>query len=188
MLAMLRANAWAVTAFVWGVAEATLFFFVPDVLISFVGLRRGARAGLVASLAAAIGASVGGALMYLWSTSDPAAAERAVLAVPAISDVMAAAAHTAMQTQGWFAATLEGPLSRTPYKVYAIYAPHVGAGLIPFALASIVARLPRFLIAAFGAALARHWLGRFASETTLTWVLAAFWVVFYAVFFAVTPS
>ena len=50
-------------AFVWGAAEAFLFFIVPDVLIGYAALRRGARAGLIAAVLAALGASVGGAAM-----------------------------------------------------------------------------------------------------------------------------
>lgn len=188
MLARLRAHVWTIAAFVWGVAEATLFFIVPDVLLSFIGLRRGARAGLVAALVAALGASAGGAVMYLWSSNDPAGVERLVLGVPAVSEAMAGAARRAMETDGWFTATLEGPFSRTPYKVYAIYAPHLGVGLWAFALASIAARLPRFALNALAGALARRFLGRWFSQTQLSWTLAAVWLAFYLVFFAVMPN
>jgi membrane protein YqaA with SNARE-associated domain len=50
-------------AFIWGLAEATLFFIVPDVYLGFVALfdwRRALRA-LAAPIA---GAVLGGALMY----------------------------------------------------------------------------------------------------------------------------
>ncbi|MCE3289658.1 MAG: hypothetical protein K0R83_1670, partial [Caulobacter sp.] len=45
----------------WGVAEATLFFVVPDLLIGYLALTRGFRAGAWASLLAATGAVIGGA-------------------------------------------------------------------------------------------------------------------------------
>src|SRR5690606_22723656 len=122
-----------VAAFLWGLAEGTLFFFVPDVLLSFIGLRRDAKAAAIACGWAAIGAAMGGVIMFAWSIAAPEAAYAAVLAVPAVSAGMGAAALQAMQEQGWFIATLEGPLSRTPYKVYAVIAPHAGAPLWLFA-------------------------------------------------------
>jgi len=175
-------------AFAWGVAEGTLFFIVPDVLLSFIGLRRGAQPAFIACLAAAIGAALGGVVMYAWSAQDPAGVYDLVLHVPAISGDMGEAARTAMAEQGWFAATLEGPLSRTPYKVYAVLAPQAGAPLWLFAAASILARLPRFLIVSMACALiSRYGAPRFGMAT-LTRALALGWVLFYVGFFALTPG
>ena len=50
-------------AALWGLAEATLFFVVPDVAISVFTLIRGIPAGLRAALAAAIAAAIGGLAM-----------------------------------------------------------------------------------------------------------------------------
>lgn len=71
----------------------------------------------------------------------------------------------------WFLATFLGPLSSTPFKLYAILAPAVGAPLPAFALAAIAARLPRFLIVAIGVSLIGRILGRWLSERQLIWVL-----------------
>jgi hypothetical protein len=113
--AWLRQNALDVAAFIWGVAEATLFFFVPDVLLSYIGLRRGTKLALRASIIAAVGAGCGGVIMYLWSTNDPAMARKAVLAVPAISEAMAQRAEQAM-AGNWFLATVLGRFTSTPFK------------------------------------------------------------------------
>jgi hypothetical protein len=182
-----RRHAWTIAAFLWGVAEGTLFFIVPDVLLSFIGLRRGLRASLSASLAAAVGASVGGVMLYLWSSAQPAAARDAVLAVPAISDAMAAKAQAAIQTQGWFIAALQGPLTSTPYKVYAIFAPSAIA-LAPFAAATVLVRLPRFLAVSLLSALGGHFLRARIPERWLTWALCAYWAVFYVLFFLRMPN
>lgn len=184
----LRKHALDIAAFIWGVAEATLLFFVPDVLLSYIGVKRGVKAAARASAVAAIGASLGGVLMYLWSTHDAATAREAVLAVPAISDAMAARAENAMAEQGWFAAMLLGPLSSTPYKVYAIFAPHAGAPLPLFMLASVIARLPRFLIVGCGAALIARWLEPRLGRKRVLWVLIGAWMAFYLAFFALVPS
>ena len=119
---------------------------------------------------------------------DHARARDAVHAVPAISEAMVARAAEAMRDD-WFLATLLGPLSSTPFKVYAILALHAGGATLPaFALAGIIARLPRFLIVAIGTALIARWLGPRFGERPLTWALAGFWVLFYAVFFALMPN
>lgn len=175
---------WFAAAALWGFAEATLFFIVPDVILSAIGLKRGARAAAAGSVCAALGAGLGGAAMFLWSAHDPTAARQAVLAVPAVSEAMAQAAWAAMDANGWVSATLSGPLSRTPFKVYAVLAPQAGANVFAFAAASVLLRLPRFLIVGVGAALLRRWFGK---RLTLSW-LAAAWVVFYIGFFALTPG
>ena len=51
-----RANA---IASLWGFAEATVFFIVPDVLLSWLALRS-PKSGLIACLFALLGALIGG--------------------------------------------------------------------------------------------------------------------------------
>jgi hypothetical protein len=182
-----RKHALDIAAFIWGIAEATLFFFVPDVVLSYIGLKRGVKAAGRASLIAAIGAGIGGALMAFWSLNYPETARAAVLAVPAISEAMAVRAADAM-AGNWFAATLLGPLSSTPFKLYAILAPHAGASVPAFALAGILARLPRFLVVSIGVALISGALERWLSERQRLWLLAGAWLLFYAVFFALMPN
>jgi hypothetical protein len=186
-MSTLRKYAFDIATFIWGVAEATLFFFVPDVLLSYIGLKRGGKDAARASILAAIGAGVGGAIMFWWSSADPEAARAAVLAVPAISEAMAERAAAAM-ADNWFLATFLGPLSSTPFKLYAILAPHAGATLPAFALAGVAARLPRFLVVSIGVALIGRVLSRHVSPRVQTWLLAGAWVVFYAVFFALMPN
>ena len=184
---LLRKHALDVAAFVWGVAEATLFFLVPDVLLSYIGLKRGAKAAARASLIAAIGASVGGVIMYIWAVQNFAAAREAVLDIPAISEAMAVRAEQAM-TEAWFVATLFGPLTNTPFKLFAILAPAAGAPLPLFALAAIAARLPRFLIVSIGVSRIGRALSRWLSERQLLWLLIGAWLLFYAVFFTLMPN
>src|SRR4029077_12028672 len=57
---------WYAGAALWGVAEATLFFIVPDVLITFAVVRFGLRRGLVLAVVAAASASVAGVGMWWW--------------------------------------------------------------------------------------------------------------------------
>ena len=183
----IRQHALDIAAFIWGVAEATLFFFVPDVILSYIGLKRGVKAAARASVIAAVGAAVGGVIMYWWSAENFEQAYEAVRAVPAISDGMIERALASM-SENWPLATFLGPLSSTPFKVYAIVAPAVNAPLPLFALWAIVARLPRFLIVSIGVSLIGRVLGRWLSDRQLLWVLIGAWLLFYAVFFTLMPN
>jgi membrane protein YqaA with SNARE-associated domain len=186
--AWLQHKIWLVGAFVWGVAEATLFFIVPDVLLSYMGLRFGRHTAITASVVAALGAALGGAFMYLWSLSDPPGAYAAVLATPAVSAQMADAAWAAMARDGWFAATFLGPLTSTPFKVYAVLAPHADAPLVRFMVAAVIARLPRFLLMSVGSAYLARWLEPRFGMRRLSLMLGLAWLAFYVVFFAVMPN
>jgi hypothetical protein len=143
---------------------------------------------VVACLAAAVGASMGGAAMYRWSTQDPEAALRAVAAVPAVSGPMIVNANLAMARDGWLVAAMKGPVTSTPYKVYALLAPSHGASLPAFALAALPVRLPRFLfVAACFALLKRAVEPRFGPK----WIASGFaigWLLFYVWFWASHPG
>ncbi|WP_395646412.1 hypothetical protein [Terricaulis sp.] len=185
---MMQRYIWNAAALVWGFAEATLFFIVPDVILSLIGLQRGVRPGALAAICAAAGAGLGGAVMFTWSAVAPSDVRDIVLALPAISVDMVEAARASMAEHGWLLATFAGPVTSTPYKVFAMLAPDAGAPMLLFALASVAARLPRFILAAAVASLARAWLGRRFSARTLTLLWAAGWIMFYAAFFASMPS
>lgn len=137
---------------------------------------------------AAVGAGVGGSALYAWSVQDPAAARAAVSAVPAVSEAMIADAGHDMRREGWFLAALKGPLTSTPFKVYAMLAPSAGANPLAFAAAALPVRLPRFLFVTVGFAL----LGRLAAvRLSSRWTLGAFtagWVLFYGWFWLTHPG
>lgn len=172
----------------WGFAEATLFFVVPDLLISWVAMNRGFRAGAWASLMAAVGAAIGGAVIFLWSAQAPASAYRAVEAVPAVSPAMIAAARADMARDGWFVAALKGPLTSTPYKVYALLAPKAGAPLAAFAPAALPVRLPRFLLVAGAFALIGHILRGRVDRRILLAAFTSGWLLFYLWFWTTHPG
>ncbi|MDO9336605.1 MAG: hypothetical protein Q7T61_09410 [Caulobacter sp.] len=179
---------WSLAAVVWGVAEATLFFVVPDLLISYLAMTKGLRVGAWASLLAALGAAIGGAVIFLWSASDQASAHRAVAAVPAISETMIADAQTDIDRNGWFVAAMKGPLTSTPYKVYAVLAPRSGAPLAAFAPAALPVRLPRFLlVAAVFALIGRLLRGRVDRRILLAGFTSG-WLLFYLWFWLVHPG
>lgn len=183
-----RPPLWSWAVLLWGAAEGFLFFLVPDVAISSVALAKGWRAGLIACLLAAAGAGLGGGAIYLWSQKDPASAGRAVAAVPAVSEAMIAEARADMAREGWLVAALKGPLTSTPYKVYAMLAPAAGASLPAWMAAAFPVRLPRFVGVALGFALARRLAAGRVSRRGLIILFGLGWVLFYGWFWASHPN
>jgi hypothetical protein len=165
--------------FLWGVAEGSVFFVVPDVAVSFVALFS-IRRCLSCSLAAALGAAVAGAGLYLTATLRPDAAFAIVHAVPFVTARMLSSAPLDWDHYGLWA-LFKGAVSGVPYKVYAISAPQ-RSGFLAFALATIPARLFRFVAVGLGAAFAARALPRRLRDdpTRLVAVHAACWSVFYA--------
>jgi membrane protein YqaA with SNARE-associated domain len=165
-------------AFLWGFAEATLFFVVPDVLLSLAALFAFRRAWRHL-LAAIAGAVLGGAILYTWSAHSPTSAQQTVAHVPFVTARMIAKVHTGYE-QHPIRALLLGPLSGIPYKLYAVQAPtYLSAST--FLAATIPARGERFLIVwlVFGAL--GTWLRRFPALTQQRLVIfhATAWVIFY---------
>ncbi|MCP5278999.1 MAG: hypothetical protein H6935_11645 [Thiobacillus sp.] len=169
-------------AFLWGLAEATLFFIVPDVLLSAAALHR-LKTALVACAWATAGALPGGLALYLWGRAAPAEAWTVLDRVPAIRPAMQADVSASLAEHG-LAALFLGPLTGTPYKLYAVAAGQQGFDLIPFLLASVPARAARFvLVCLLAYTVSRLLAGRFSTPARYG-ILAACWLVFYGAYFA----
>ena len=174
-------------AFLWGVAEATLFFIVPDVLVSAVATLRGTRPALLAALWAGLGGVAGGLAVFLLAAAMPGATLAAIDAVPGIGPAMLARAEDGLAAQGP-AALFVGAFSGVPYKVYAATAPQAGLPLWVFALVSVPARLARFVLMALGVGLLARILRPRLGVAGSVALLAVCWVAFYAFYFAVTGA
>ena len=148
-----RLTGWpgSVLAFSWGLAEGTLFFVVPDVLLTLTALF-GFRAAVRQTLLAVAGALVAGLILFGWAAHSPAAAARTVQAVPFVRPAMVEKVRAGYAEAGALA-LLRGPLSGIPYKLYAVEAPAC-TSLPAFLLASGPARLERLAagLLLFGAA------------------------------------
>jgi membrane protein YqaA with SNARE-associated domain len=132
---------WA--GFAWGFAEATLFFIVPDVLLTLVALfsfRRSQR--LLACIL--LGALAGGSIMFYLGAKDPVRAQAVVQRVPFVSHAMFDKTQLAFQRDGIWALT-KSPGNGIPYKVYAVQA-NKYSGLLLFLMVSLLARLERFAL------------------------------------------
>jgi membrane protein YqaA with SNARE-associated domain len=173
---------WYAGAALWGVAEATLFFIVPDVLLTFAVVHFGLRRGLVLAVVASAFAALAGIGMWSWGHSDPASARHAMLLVPAIGpDLLARAAREV--AQGWPLHLVTGAMTGVPYKLYAVEAGARGLDPILFIPMSFVARLARFALTAVMMALGREFL---AKVNRSSWAYAAWglaWLCVYAFYF-----
>lgn len=158
----------------WGLAEATFFFLVPDVYLTFVALRS-LRAGLKAAAAALGGALIGGSLMYFWGLYSPHTALAFLSHIPGIHDPLIARVRTQLQGRG-LVAMLKGPLQGMPYKIYAVQWGVLHGGWASFLVVSLPARAGRFLLSV----LIPFALRRFVRP----WILACAWTAFYVYYFS----
>lgn len=170
-----------VLAFFWGLAEATLFFIVPDVLLTHLAISNPQRASK-ACLWVLSGALIGGLVMYFWGVEDLKRAEEVLLEMPAIDLELLSSVENQVAESGATSLFL-GPLMGRPYKTYSVYAGSTGVGLATFLLISVPARLGRFLILS--------WLTWWIAQKLLltldykrkTFVWMAIWGSFYAWYF-----
>jgi len=173
-------------ASIWGFAEATLFFVVPDVLLTAIAVRD-LRAALVACFLTLLGALAGGTLMYLWAARDHAAAAAVVEKVPAISRGSMARVTQQLREQG-AAATIVGAFTGVPYKIYAVEAHAAGITLEAFAALSVPARLGRFMLVTLLAGLTSRLLAPKMSLRLRYLALDLLWVGFYAAYWSSFPG
>ena len=180
-----RARPAPAVAWAWGAGEATVFFIVPDVWIGLLALFEPV-AGFRAAGWSLVGAMAGGAAVHTASARLGAERSAELLdAIPAISPPMIARVEAELRERGLVSMVL-GPLSGTPYKLYARAAALQGHPLHVVLLWTVPARLGRFLLSALLGTLAGR-LGRrlFGRRTgPVLGLYALFWVAFYAAYFS----
>lgn len=168
----------------WGFAEATVFFLVPDVYLSRVALAAPRRALWACGWALA-GALLGGALMLGWGASAPRSAEIGLDLVPGISADDVDGVQRQLQ-DGGIATVFLGPLTGTPYKIYAVEAAIADMSPLSFLAVSIPARLIRFvLVTLLAIGIVRLPRVRETTLRTRYLIHAAAWGAFYILYFSV---
>lgn len=138
-------RAWFAGAALWGFAEATAFFVVPDVLLTAAVLMLGGAAALRFAGAAAIAAVVGGMVMLAWGAADVDGARGFILAIPLIGGDILARVQADI-AGAWPANLTIGAITGAPYKIYAVEAGAAGINPFAFAVVSFAARLARFAL------------------------------------------
>ncbi|GMR16356.1 MAG: hypothetical protein BMS9Abin31_0686 [Gammaproteobacteria bacterium] len=168
---------------IWGVAEATVFFIVPDVWLSIVG-RNKLRVGLIACFYSLAGALIGGVFMYYWGSTDQHSANQFLDKIPAINSELIKDVNHQLIEQG-LVAVLFGPLSGTPYKIYAVQVAGQGLSIWIFMLISIIARLMRFTLVTSLCHYALKIVNRVIDKKYNLKILLAGWFAFYLFYFTV---
>lgn len=167
-------------AALWGFAEATLFFIVPDVFLTFVAITS-LRSAARAALWALAGAMAGGLVTYVVASQLPRTSENLLEKIPAIDAALIDNVADQIEEHGAVSLFL-GPVKGIPYKIYAVEWAAAGRSVIPFLLISVPARLIRFLLtAALAAGLTR--LLRIPARVAIAIHVVA-WTAFYAFYFA----
>lgn len=168
---------------VWGIAEATFFFIIPDVILTLIAMH-GFKRGAAACMSALLGALLGGMAVYLISTHHFDMTYAFVSSVPGISSEMLAGVEAGLKQQGVIAMII-GPIKGIPYKTFAMMAPVTGVSLLSFLLASIPARFIRFIATSTLA----WWLARIVFKRVPMWVKYTIWLVIwifvYIIYFSI---
>ena len=170
-------------AFAWGLAEATFFFIVPDVLLTLIA-SRALKPALKATITSLAGALAGGMVMYAFGVRNPDGARVFLDNVPGISPALIKGVIEQINNSG-LVAVLIGPLKGIPYKIYAVEWGTREGGLLLFLLISIPARYLRFLLvtlAARGIARVIEPLTHHRAAIEIS-ILSVFWVAFYSFYF-----
>lgn len=170
-----------VIAAAWGFAEATLFFLVPDVVLSAIAIADW-KLALWSCVAATAGAMAGGILMHRAGRHDKGRLRAIFLRVPGIGPSMLDRVAQQVAARG-FLAVLLGPLYGTPYKLYAAEAGRRNMSLAGLMLMTVPARMLRFLAVTLLAAWLAHGVVPGLETATKYGAWAAAWTVFYAWYF-----
>jgi membrane protein YqaA with SNARE-associated domain len=172
-----------IIAFIWGFAEATAFFIVPDVYLGFVALFDWKR-GLWAMAAAIFGALIGGSVMYGLAMKDLSALNVFLTRIPLINADMVADIANKMQNDGLIT-MVNGPLRGVPYKIYAVQAGGQSLPYLSFLFMTVLARLERLLPVTLLAGVLGKWFRGFIEKRTVPVVVAyiLIWGIIYFLYY-----
>lgn len=139
-----RLGRWGLAlGFLWGFAEGTFFFIIPDVLISIVAVFS-PRQGRKQVLSVLLGAMTAGAFLFALTRAAPTPTRAVVARVPFIPAGMFRVARQDLDAEGVWG-IVRGTQRGIPYKVYVTLAAD-RASWIEFLRASMRARLGRFVV------------------------------------------
>lgn len=173
-------------AFIWGFSEATFFFLVPDILLTWIVLFR--RCLIFKSLYVAVaGAIIGGILMYVAGINHQVEMNSFLDSIPAISAILIEQSTANMRSEPMYAIFVGG-FTGTPYKIYAVNAHSAEIGLALFISISLVTRLSRWIVICSILHLAdKHFFNSMSNKTKLISLVIS-WVIFYSCYFYLMPN
>jgi hypothetical protein len=169
--------------FLWGLAEGTLFFIVPDVFLTLLALHS-LRAVLLAWAGSILGSLAAVLLLFRWMAIDPGGLLGLITALPGISPAMVGSVTDGLALHGlplspWLVA------GGIPLKLYAVAAAGLDLSLgtvLPWTLFARVVRIAPVLLLAL-------LVKRLAGEAPRShprrwfWVVVLIWAGFYGIYF-----
>lgn len=175
-----------IIALLWGIAEATFFFIVPDVWLTFMA-KSDLKKGIIGSIYSLFGSLIGGTIMYYLGAQYFNKILYLVENVPAINEEMIAMVNNQLIDNGVISILL-GPLKGIPYKIFAIHSSNLGITFVSFLLISIPARWIRFVLVA----ILSHYLIKVTKKMKVCFrpniVIAIIWCLFYVIYFVLNPG
>lgn len=170
-----------IASFLWGFSEATLFFIVPDVLLTYVAVRS-LKKSLYGVLFAISGALIGGSLLYYVGIGHHEEMINVLERIPAINGEIIERVENDLVESGPYA-ILVGPLSGTPYKIFATQSYDAGIDYFSFFMVSIPARGIRFVFSALASHLIFTTVLKRLRLKYKYLALTLFWIAFYGFYF-----
>ena len=169
-------------AFCWGFAEATFFFFLPDIYLTRISLYNIHKA-FFACFIAAIAACLGGSLMYWFAHFHESQSFIFLTSVPAIFPKLILHVDNTVQTKPYLSLFI-APLKGIPYKIYAVAFGTYHINFFKFIVISFLARAFRFiLITGFSAAVYKI-LKKHFDQNKITCIHLAVWTTVYLIYFS----
>lgn len=173
-----------IAGFLWGFAEATFFFLVPDIWLTRVALSAEKKDILFQICLTVCGAICGGVVVYGLAACGGERIFSFYDDVPAISGEMIGQVGESLSGGGLFPQLVIGMLSGIPYKLYAAWAGILSLPVFYFILASGIARFLRFFLVSFLTYYLAGFLRRYVSARVIGWLHILFWGIFYICYFS----
>ncbi|WP_144394131.1 hypothetical protein [Pleionea sediminis] len=168
-------------AALWGFFEATLFFIVPDVFLTYLATQKNQplKPAIVAST---VGALAGGCLMFVMGAYYYESSYQLLLSIPAIDSLMIQKVQQLIESQGLLGLFV-GPLVGIPYKIFAVESANLSLSPLLFLLISIPARCLRFILLSYFTKWVTNLLFQTMNRTRVVFLWGIIWLMFYSFYF-----
>jgi len=169
-------------AFLWGFAEATVFFIIPDVYITFVFLFS-VRSGFIAIIWSIIGSIAGAVCIYLLHMLSYNYASVLVM-IPGITLKMITHGLQLFR-QDVFPGFSTVPFSGIPYKIYVYSAARFSVPFYLFVVWTVIARIIRYAFPISVILIIQKFCKKNIKKHIRFWLLLFFavWILFYTWYF-----
>lgn len=168
-------------SFLWSLFEATFFFIIPDVWLSFTSLES-LKNGFKNIIFALLGAVVGGSIMYVLGRYNIISIAAFLELIPDINSERLLEVEEVLKNEG-LTAIFMGPIKGIPYKIYASYSGALALNFMLFILISIPARAMRFVLTVLITNLVSEIILKKVSLRNKKIILILIWITLYTLYF-----